>query len=86
MNDRKKRGEPSEKCEPNVESLVDDLFKPSIDVIRKSVVHMRKDDKLKVIKNLKEKGIFFIKGTAKKVSDDLNVSLASVCKYLEEIK
>jgi predicted transcriptional regulator YheO len=85
-NNRRERGMPSEKFEPNVESLVDGLLKQSIDQIRRPVVHMSKEDKLKVIKNLKEKGIFFIKGTAKRVSDELNVSLASVYKYLEEIK
>jgi predicted transcriptional regulator YheO len=86
MNDRKKRGEASEKFEPNVEALVDELLKQSIDKMGKPVVHMRKDDKLKVIKNLKEKGVFFIKGTAKRISNELNVSLASIYKYLEEIK
>jgi predicted transcriptional regulator YheO len=47
---------------------------------------MRKEDKLQVIWDLKENGLFLIKGSPKKVSQELNVSLATIYKYLEEIQ
>jgi predicted transcriptional regulator YheO len=47
---------------------------------------MRKEDKLQIIRDLKENGLFLIKGSAKRVSQELNVSLATIYKYLEEIQ
>jgi predicted transcriptional regulator YheO len=47
---------------------------------------MGKEDKLNIIKDLKEKGVFLIKESAKRVSKELNVSLATIYKYLEEIQ
>ena len=48
--------------------------------------YMDKQDKLLIIKILKEKGLFLIKGAAKRVSNELNVSLSTIYKYLEEIE
>jgi predicted transcriptional regulator YheO len=46
---------------------------------------MGKHEKLSLISELKEKGIFLIKGAAKRVSRELGVSLPTIYKYLEEI-
>jgi predicted transcriptional regulator YheO len=46
---------------------------------------MEKEDKLRIISDLKERGLFLIKGAAKRVSKELNVSLPTIYKYLEEI-
>jgi len=46
---------------------------------------MHKADNLRIIRDLRENGLFLIKGAAKRVSKELNVSLATVYKYLEEI-
>jgi len=78
--------ESPEKFENDVDSLISELLAQSIRKIEKPVAYMRKEDKLQIIRTLKENGLFFVKGAAKKVSNDLNVSLASVYKYLEEIK
>ena len=74
-----------EKFPPNVDQLIDEIFEGSIQKIGNPVVHMKKKEKLKVIKNLKENGFFHIKGAAKRASLGLNVSLATIYKYLEEI-
>jgi predicted transcriptional regulator YheO len=58
----------------------------SIQKIGKPIVHMHKEDKLRIIRELKKKGLFLIKGTNKIVAQELNVSLATVYKYLEEIQ
>jgi predicted transcriptional regulator YheO len=65
--------------------LINELLKQSIKKIGKPIVHMRKEDKLQIIRDLKENGLFLIKGSAKRVSQELNVSLATIYKYLEEI-
>lgn len=85
-NNKEGTKESPEKFESNVDSLINELLQQNIKKIGKPVVHMRKEDKLQAIRNLKENGLFFIKGAAKRVSNELNVSLATIYKYLEEIK
>ncbi len=75
-----------EKFESSVDSLIHDTLEQSISKTGKPVAYMRKEDKLRVIQDLKECGIFLIKGAARRISRELNVSLATIYKYLEEIK
>jgi predicted transcriptional regulator YheO len=76
----------TEKFEANVKNLIDDLLEKSIKRIGKPVAHMRKEDKLNILRDLKGGGLFLIKGTAQRVSKELNVSLPTIYKYLEEIR
>jgi len=76
----------TEKFETNINNVINGLVGQSIKRIGKPVVHMRKEDKLNIIRDLKERGLFLIKGTAKRVSRELNVSLPTIYKYLEEIQ
>lgn len=76
----------TEKFEANVKNLIDDLLEKSIKRIGKPIVHMRKEDKLNILRDLKGGGLFLIKGTAQRVSKELNVSLPTIYKYLEEIR
>jgi predicted transcriptional regulator YheO len=78
--------ESPETFESNVDTLISDLLKQATKKVGKSIVHMGREDKLRIIRDLKEKGFFLIKGTAKRVSKELNVSLATIYKYLEEIQ
>ena len=69
-----------EKFESNVDQLINELLEQSIKKNGKPIVHMRKEDKLQIIRDLKENGLFLIKGSAKRVSQELNVSLATIYK------
>lgn len=75
-----------EKFESSVDNVINELLEHSISKVGKPTVHMAKEDKLRIIRDLKEKGLFLIKGSAKRVSQELNVSLATIYKYLEEIQ
>ena len=86
MSDIETERQLPEKFESNVDLLINELLEQSIKRIGKPIVHMRKDDKLQIIRDLKENGLFLIKGSAKRVSQELNVSLATIYKYLEEIQ
>ncbi len=77
--------EKSEKFEPDVEKLINNLIEEAKKNIHKPVSHMEKEDKLNVMKDLKGKGLFLIKGSAKRVAEEMNVSLPTIYKYLEEI-
>ncbi len=46
---------------------------------------MSKDDKLQIMRELKESGFFLIKGSVKRLSREWGVSLPTIYKYLEEI-
>jgi predicted transcriptional regulator YheO len=76
---------PQEKFASNTDMLINDVLGQSIRKIGKPVSNMRKHEKLRLISEFKEKGIFLIKGAAKRVSKELGVSLPTIYKYLEEI-
>ena len=69
-----------------MDNLIDDLLNNSIHKIGKPIVHMTKEDKLHIIADLKQKGLFLIKGSAKQAAGRLNVSLTTIYKYIEEIR
>lgn len=73
-----------EKFESSVDNLIQELLEKNIKKIGMPVAHMRKEDKLQIIRNLKKDGLFLIKGSGKKVSNELNISLPTIYKYLEE--
>lgn len=74
-----------EKFESSIDALIDELVEQSMKNIGKPVGTMGREDKLQVVRSLKEKGLFLIKGSAKRVAQELTVSLATIYKYLEEI-
>jgi len=75
-----------EKFESSVDNLINELLGKSIRNVGKPIVHMEREDKLAIMRDLQEKGLFLIKGAAKRVSKELNVSLATIYKYIEEIQ
>ena len=78
------KGSP-EKFESSVDNLFNELIGQAIKDIGKPVALMEKKDKLQMIEYLKDRGIFLIKGSAGRTSKELNVSLPTIYKYLEEI-
>jgi predicted transcriptional regulator YheO len=74
-----------EKFAPNTDMLISDALGQSIGKIGKPVGNLGKQEKLRLISELKKKGIFLIRGAAKRVSRELGVSLPTIYKYLEEI-
>ena len=82
----KELSENPEKFESTVDQLIKELLDQNIRKTGKPVAHMRKEDKLGIIRDLKEKGVFLIKGSARKLSKELNVSLPTIYKYLEELQ
>lgn len=78
--------ESPEKFESSVDTLINELIKQTVKKFGKPIVHMGKKEKLQIVHDLKEKGLFLIKGSARRVSKELNVSLATIYKYLEEVE
>ncbi len=74
-----------EKFVSDVDSLMEQLIEKAMKRINKPTVSMSKVDKLQVMRDLKKEGFFLIKGSVKKLSGELGVSVPTTYKYLEEI-
>jgi len=74
-----------EKFVSDVDSLMGQLIEKAIKKVNKPIVSMSRGDKLQVMRDLKKEGFFLIKGSVKKLSGELGVSIPTTYKYLEEI-
>lgn len=68
----------------NVVEIADEI----IDSIIKGydVEHLKRKEKIQIVKFMDEKGIFLIKGAIDKVAEKLNTSRVTIYSYLDEIK
>jgi predicted transcriptional regulator YheO len=76
---------PPETFESNVSRLIEGLMDQAIAAIGRPIPHMSREDKVQAIHELKQRGVFKMRGSARRVSRKLNVSLATVYKYLQEL-
>lgn len=84
-SDAQGENESPEKFVSDVDSLMGQLIEKAKHNSNKPLVSMSKDDKLQVMRELKESGFFLIKGSVKRLSREWGVSLPTIYKYLEEI-
>lgn len=77
--------ESPEKFVSDVDSLMWQLIEKVTNNANKPVISMSKEDKLQVMRDLKKRGFFLIKGSVKRLSGEWGVSLPTIYKYLEEI-
>lgn len=78
--------ESDEKFLDNVYEVLANIIQEAKNEIGKPISIMQKEDKLKVVKIINEKGAFLIKGSIDKIAEELNVSRYTVYNYLEEVK
>lgn len=70
----------------NVNDLLDALIQEAQESIAKPVANMTKDDKMKLIALLDEKGAFLIKKSSEKICLYLGISKYTLYSYLDEVK
>lgn len=70
----------------NVWDIVSDLIKYAVEDFPVPISEMDKEDKIKIVSFLYDKGLFLIKGAMDEVARSLNVSKVTIYGYLEEIK
>ena len=77
-------------CEENFANSIDEvlsnIIKKAKAQVDKPVPFMEKEDKLKVISYLDERGAFTIKNSVETVAEDLGVSRYTIYNYLKEIE
>lgn len=79
-----KKAEPELSSFDNVMEIVDDLIDKIIG--DNSIDHLKRKDKVELIRFMDKKGIFLIKGALEKVAEKLNISKVTVYSYLDELK
>jgi len=70
----------------NLDDLLERVFIKAQQKIGKPIEKMQKDDKLEIVRYLRKKGIFLVKGNIEKIAKRLSVSRYTVYNYLSEIK
>lgn len=70
----------------DINEVVEVLIRNEMDNINKPVSFMTKEDKLKLVTTLEEKGIFDVKGSIDLVANFLGVSQFTIYNYLKEIR
>lgn len=70
----------------NVELLMQNLIVDVLEKFGKPVSYLSKEDKVKIVSMLKDKGVFLIKGSVEYIAEKLCVSRYTIYNYLEEIR
>ncbi len=75
--------EKAERIIPDVNELLDELIWQSVDLVGKPVSMMNKDDKIKAIRYLNEKGALLITKSGDKISNFYGISKFSLYSYID---
>lgn len=84
--DKEKSKEEVETFTGDVNEVLKSIIDQAIEKIGKPLHLMQKEDKLRVVKIVDEKGGFLIKGAINQLADEISVSRYTVYNYLEELK
>jgi predicted transcriptional regulator YheO len=71
---------------PDVESMLGMHINEVVEQYAVPVTLMKKEDKLVVVRQLDERGVFLVRGAVNTVARALGVSRYTIYNYLEEIK
>lgn len=72
-----------EKIVPDVNELLDELIWQSVDIVGKPVSMMNKDDKIKAIQYLNDKGAMLITKSGDKIANFFGISKFSLYSYID---
>jgi len=78
--------EKEEKFVKNIDKTLEDIINEAIEEINKPLSLMQKEDNLRVVEIVDEKGGFKIKGAINLLAHRLNVSRYTIYNYLDELK
>ncbi|MTI66674.1 MAG: hypothetical protein FH753_08750 [Firmicutes bacterium] len=70
----------------NINEILYSVVNKVLDKLGKPVAYLNKEDKVKVVKELDDKGTFLIKGAVDYVAEVLCVSRYTIYNYLDEIR
>lgn len=71
----------SERIPQNIHELLDDLIEQSVELVGKPVTQMKKEDKMKAIEFLNERGAFLVTKSADRVAQYFGISKFTIYNY-----
>ena len=69
----------------DVIQIIDQLIDQTVQEVNIPVSHMKKEDFIKMMSFMDDRGVFLIKGAVEKVANKLNLSKYTVYGYLKEV-
>ncbi len=70
----------------DINDVVESMVRSELEVLGKPVAYMQKEDKLTIVENLEQKGIFDVKGAVEYVAERLGVTNFTVYNYLKTVR
>ncbi|MCF8001602.1 MAG: PAS domain-containing protein [Halanaerobiales bacterium] len=70
----------------NINEMIDLLIEQAKGMIDRPVPYMSKEDKIKIIEYLNDKGAFVVQGAVEKIGEKLGVTRHTIYNYLKEIE
>jgi predicted transcriptional regulator YheO len=77
---------PKETFAQDISVVMESVVDTEVSLFQKPVAYMQKEDKLRIVSRLEEKGIFAIRNAVDYVAERLGVSNFTVYNYLKEIR
>lgn len=84
-NSAKAENDKNEFFENNVKSIIEKMIAETIEILKKPVELMNKDEKMHFVKILEEKGVFLVKGAVDDVAEMLGVSKFTIYNWLDKV-
>lgn len=78
--------QPGELFAHDISEVMESMVSSELEYMSKPVAYMQKEDKLVIVENLEEKGIFDVKGAVEYVAERLGVTNFTVYNYLKTVR
>jgi predicted transcriptional regulator YheO len=86
ISDETKVKEPVETFESDISSTLQEISDKIIRKSGKTLSSMGKGDKIEIVRQLEEQGVFLIKGAVSLIAKKLNVSKFTIYNYLDRVR
>lgn len=70
----------------NVDDFVENVFQKVIEKRKEDLTRLTRPERLEIIGELEEKGVFLVKGTVEMLAEHMNLSKYTVYNYIDEVK
>lgn len=69
----------------SITSVTEDLLDDTLDYSNIPISHLKQEEKIEIVRKLNEKGIFMLKGAVAEVAEKLQVSEATLYRYIRRV-
>lgn len=69
----------------SISTVTDDVLDDTLDYSDIPVTHLKQEEKIEIVRKLNEKGVFMLKGAVSEVAEKLQVSEATLYRYIRRV-